>query len=67
MERVRKGAGLRWWMWFRRYKAPARYDDELVIQTRLVAARGPIVRFGYRIVREADGAVLCEGETTQTS
>ncbi len=46
-----------------RYKAPARYDDELVVQTRLIAARGPVIRFGYRIVREADGVLLCEGET----
>ena len=46
-----------------RYKAPARYDDDLVIETRVVKARGPIVHFGYRIVREQDGALLCEGET----
>lgn len=46
-----------------RYKAPARYDDELVIETRLLAARGPLIRFGYRIVRAADGLLLCEGET----
>jgi acyl-CoA thioester hydrolase len=46
-----------------RYKAPARYDDELVVQTRLIAARGALIRFGYRIVRAADGVSLCEGET----
>ena len=46
-----------------RYKYPARYDDELVIETRLVAARGPVVKFGYRIVRAADHMLLCEGET----
>ncbi|HEX7158371.1 MAG TPA: thioesterase family protein [Edaphobacter sp.] len=46
-----------------RYKAPARYDDELVIETRLLAARGPIIKFGYRVVRDADKLVLCEGET----
>jgi acyl-CoA thioester hydrolase len=46
-----------------RYKAPARYDDELVVQTRLIAARGALIRFGYRIVREADGVLLCEGVT----
>jgi acyl-CoA thioester hydrolase len=46
-----------------RYRAPARYDDELVIETRLLAARGPIIRFGYRVVRDADKLVLCEGET----
>ncbi|HMF64079.1 MAG TPA: thioesterase family protein [Edaphobacter sp.] len=46
-----------------RYKAPARYDDELVIQTQLLAARGPVIRFGYRIIKAADGVLLCEGET----
>jgi acyl-CoA thioester hydrolase len=46
-----------------RYRAPARYDDELVIETRLLAARGAVVKFGYRILRVADGALLCEGET----
>jgi acyl-CoA thioester hydrolase len=46
-----------------RYKAPARYDDELIVQTRLIAARGVLIRFGYRIVRAEDGVVMCEGET----
>ncbi len=46
-----------------RYRAPARYDDELVVETRLVAARGSVIRFGYRVVRPTDGALLCEGET----
>ncbi|MEO6806155.1 MAG: thioesterase family protein [Edaphobacter sp.] len=46
-----------------RYRAPARYDDELVIETRLLAARGAVIKFGYRILRIADGVLLCEGET----
>ena len=46
-----------------RYKAPARYDDELVIRTRLASVRGSIVRFGYEVVRALDDTVLCEGET----
>ena len=46
-----------------RYKAPARYDDELAVRTRLAGVRGGIVRFGYRVVRVADEVVLCEGET----
>jgi acyl-CoA thioester hydrolase len=47
-----------------RYRAPARYDDELVVETRLLAARGAVIKFGYRILRVADGVLLCEGETT---
>jgi acyl-CoA thioester hydrolase len=46
-----------------RYRLPARYDDELIVQTRLIAARGSVIRFGYRIVRAADDVLLCEGET----
>jgi acyl-CoA thioester hydrolase len=46
-----------------RYKAPARYDDELAIETRVISVRGPVVRFSYRILRVADGHLLCEGET----
>jgi len=46
-----------------RYRVPARYDEELIVQTRLLAARGAVVRFGYRILRAEDGVLLCEGET----
>ncbi len=47
-----------------RYKAPARYDDELLIRTSLAGVRGPIVRFRYAILRASDELLLCEGETT---
>ena len=46
-----------------RYRASARYDDELVVQTTLQAVRGAVVRFGYKILRVEDGVLLCEGET----
>jgi len=46
-----------------RYRASARYDDELVVQTTLLAARGAVIRFGYKILRAEDGVLLCEGET----
>jgi acyl-CoA thioester hydrolase len=46
-----------------RYRAPARYDDELVVETELTSVRGAVVRFGYRVVRVADAMLLCEGET----
>jgi acyl-CoA thioester hydrolase len=47
-----------------RYKAPARYDDELLVRTSLAGVRGPIVRFRYKVIRAADDVLLCEGETT---
>lgn len=46
-----------------RYRAPARYDEELVIRTTLLAARGAVIRFGYKILRVEDELLLCEGET----
>jgi acyl-CoA thioester hydrolase len=46
-----------------RYRASARYDDELVVRTTLLAARGAVVRFGYKVLRVEDGVLLCEGET----
>jgi acyl-CoA thioester hydrolase len=48
-----------------RYKAPARYDDHLRLETRILNLRSSVVRFGYRLLREtADAPVLlAEGET----
>jgi acyl-CoA thioester hydrolase len=47
-----------------RYKAPVRYDDEVLIRTRLSNVRGSFVQFAYELVRESDGLLLAEGETT---
>lgn len=46
-----------------RYKAPARYDDQIRIETRLAAARGAVIKFSYRVIRSVDNVLLCEGET----
>src|ERR1700743_58066 len=61
-----------------RYKAPARYDDELIVRTTLGGVGGSIVRFRYAVVRAVDhqmnrlslaqqllvnrAQLLCEGE-----
>lgn len=47
-----------------RYKAPARYDDELIVRTHLKNVRESLVHFGYELLRASDGALLAEGETT---
>jgi acyl-CoA thioester hydrolase len=47
-----------------RYKAPARYDDEIAIRTHLKNVRESLVQFGYEAVRMSDDTVLAEGETT---
>ncbi len=46
-----------------RYKTPARYDDELIVRTRLSNVRASILRFKYEVLRAADDTLLCEGET----
>jgi acyl-CoA thioester hydrolase len=46
-----------------RYKAPAYYDDVLSVRTHITELRRRSLRFGYEIVREADGVVIAEGET----
>ena len=45
-----------------RYKAPAYYDDVLLVRTRITELRRRSLRFGYEILREADGVVIAEGE-----
>lgn len=47
-----------------RYKAPARYDDEIAVRTRLKNVRESLVHFAYELVRVSDDMLLAEGETT---
>jgi len=46
-----------------RYKAPARYDDEVIVRTHLKNVRESLVHFGYELLRANDGLLLAEGET----
>jgi acyl-CoA thioester hydrolase len=46
-----------------RYKAPARYDDELIVRTHITELRRRSVRFGYEVIRASDGVIIAEGET----
>jgi acyl-CoA thioester hydrolase len=51
-----------------RYRAPARYDDEILIETWPSLVRESVVRFDYRIFRKGDQngkerELLAEGET----
>ena len=54
-----------------RYRSSARYDEQILIETRPLVVRGSLVKFAYRVLRKAsdslDGAepaLLAEGETT---
>ena len=46
-----------------RYKAPAYYDDELLVRTQITELRRRSLRFGYEILRPSDGVIIAEGET----
>lgn len=46
-----------------RYRAPARYDDELVVEIRVADAARRTIRFLYTVRRGDD--VVAEGETVQ--
>ncbi len=46
-----------------RYKAPAHYDDEITVRTKVEEIRSRSMRFVYEIFRDSDGILLAEGET----
>ena len=48
-----------------RYLAPARYDDVLIVRTRVAEMGRASIRFRYEVLRE--GETLVEGETTLVS
>jgi acyl-CoA thioester hydrolase len=45
-----------------KYPAPARYDDVLIVQTRVAEVRVSRIRFENRVIRSRDGVLLAEGE-----
>lgn len=46
-----------------RYKSPAKYDDMILIRTKIVNLRGYLIHFFYEILRDEDGTLLAEGES----
>jgi acyl-CoA thioester hydrolase len=46
-----------------RYKAPAQYDDEIMVRTQIKNVRSSLLHFSYEIFREADRMLLATGET----
>ena len=45
-----------------KYRSPARYDDVLTIQTRVIRTTPVRIEHGYKVIR--DGQVLAEAATT---
>ena len=50
-----------------RYRSPARYDDQIVVETRVTGLRSSVIKFAYRILADRGAAggivLLAEAET----
>jgi acyl-CoA thioester hydrolase len=46
-----------------RYKAPAQYDDEIMVRTQIKNVRSSLLHFSYEVFREVDRTLLATGET----
>ncbi|NLM42778.1 MAG: acyl-CoA thioesterase [Clostridiales bacterium] len=47
-----------------KYKIPAKYDDELIVITKVKDITVARISFAYKLVRAEDDTILAEGETT---
>ena len=45
------------------YKAPAKYDDMLVVRTKVGTLGRASLKFEYEVLREIDRTLLCTGHT----
>lgn len=46
-----------------KYRVPAKYDDEIIIRSRVTELRSRAIKFAYEVRRTGDDALLAEGET----
>jgi acyl-CoA thioester hydrolase len=46
-----------------RYRSSARYDEIVIVRTRLKEANKRLITFGYQILRKDQEEVIAEGET----
>jgi len=46
-----------------RFKSPAKYDDMIVVRTRMLNLRRSLIHFGYEIRRDGEDTLLAEGES----
>jgi acyl-CoA thioester hydrolase len=47
-----------------RYRAPTRYDEEVIVRTTLSNVRDSVIHFAYELLRADDNSLIAEGETT---
>jgi acyl-CoA thioester hydrolase len=50
-----------------RYRYPARYDELLIVRTRILEAKTRALKFGYEIVLQCDHRLLATGDTTHVA
>lgn len=50
-----------------RYRRPARYDEVLIVRTRLRDLRPATLSFEYQVIRRADGEILADGYTVHAA
>jgi len=50
-----------------RYKAPARYDDEIIVRTHIARLRSSLIQFAYEVLRADDSLLLADGESTHVA
>jgi acyl-CoA thioester hydrolase len=50
-----------------RYRSPARYDEEVIVETRVAGLRASVIKFAYRLLcrrsGESEPVLLAEAET----
>ena len=46
-----------------RYKVPARFEEDILVRTRLAKATDRVIRYQYEIRRKPSGQLLATGET----
>jgi len=46
-----------------KYIIAAKYDDEIIIKTKLVNLKGVKLEFNYELIRKSDNKILAEGYT----
>ena len=50
-----------------RYHSPARYDEMILVRTRILEAKNRMLKFGYEVMRQSDETLLATGQTTHVS
>ena len=49
------------------YRSPARYDEAIIIRTRLKEMNRRLITFGYQLIKKESEEILAEGETRHLS